>query len=672
MQYQLRFQWMWLFFLFYLNQGRAFLLPNTETNRRRRGILGIAAGADSEWKTGNVYKDIEYLRNAIARDRAEADLRVFQTQELLDTFAANRRPLIQDIKNFVIFPCLLSSVMALSSLTKKPVLSCLWKCLRILSAFGFWTVEVAMPILLLMQKYRGRYSVGINYLPLNIRSSPLRDFIDSEGGSRKINSCQDFTLCLLEQWVSAVFGTCCFGLWNLAFSKHQNCNLWPFVRFFTRLGSISSLHLYPELLFKLRRQPCPWKRSEYTSRQISAIMLKCGIVGLLLDLHQIMLRTQVPVVLLCLFVGLASFLNPLKIFSRWNHHKKLGTGKLIGLQAVNLSSYVLVSFLFYRSSLSAIKPVVFPLLLPCLVPFLHILALKKQVGITYSDNIPLTNTGRKHDQGRPNHLSHKQWRYQIFWKKPKRLEEVISDVLKEALISSSSGEKLRRKFPLIDLNDVSLLKNILDWADFKRYQFPDERPWSKDAVMAELEEEHEKDYQEGQFRDPLGVAVQQTFDIGLGFSDGHMDPLPPNEQPSLERLQARVAKSAIYRVNEIYDEAINEDLDAIVDPLEREIRKAKIRENNDAEIKYLKTQLVDLIPRKCKSKLSKPMHVSMYGLKNLRSFIEQRMFPDPPYSEKRHKQSPTTSSGRSQSLIKPGEQPPQHWRVIEPNKQRKH
>lgn len=52
-------------------------------------------------------------------------------------------------------------------------------------------------------------------------------------------------------------------------------------------------------------------------------------------------------------------------------------------------------------------------------------------------------------------------------------------------------------------------------------------------------------------KDPLGIAIQQTFGIGLGFNFDHMTKLKKNEIPSIRRLQARAAKSALYRANQI-------------------------------------------------------------------------------------------------------------------------
>jgi hypothetical protein len=95
----------------------------------------------------------------------------------------------------------------------------------------------------------------------------------------------------------------------------------------------------------------------------------------------------------------------------------------------------------------------------------------------------------------------------------------------------------------------------------------------------------------------LGVAIHQTFGIGLGFNFDHMSTPEENELPTTRRLQARAAKSAIRRAQEIYDAASARGaLDAIEDPKERKRLAAKMRQEADNEIKYLATKLSELIP----------------------------------------------------------------------------
>ena len=95
----------------------------------------------------------------------------------------------------------------------------------------------------------------------------------------------------------------------------------------------------------------------------------------------------------------------------------------------------------------------------------------------------------------------------------------------------------------------------------------------------------------------MGVAVHQTFGIGLGFNFDHMSTPEENELPTTRRLQARAAKSAIRRAQEIYDAASARGaLDAIEDPEERKRLAVQMRLDADNEIKYLATKLSELIP----------------------------------------------------------------------------
>ena len=76
-----------------------------------------------------------------------------------------------------------------------------------------------------------------------------------------------------------------------------------------------------------------------------------------------------------------------------------------------------------------------------------------------------------------------------------------------------------------------------------------------------------------------------------------MRPLEPDEKPSIRRLQARAAKSAIRRAQELYDaDAAQKELDNIEDPGERDRMAKVLREKTATEIKYLAKRLADLVP----------------------------------------------------------------------------
>lgn len=95
----------------------------------------------------------------------------------------------------------------------------------------------------------------------------------------------------------------------------------------------------------------------------------------------------------------------------------------------------------------------------------------------------------------------------------------------------------------------------------------------------------------------MGVAVHQTFGIGLGFNFDHMSKLKENEYPSTRRLQARAAKSAIRRAQDIYDSVgAKSKLDEIEDPEERRQQAVQMRQETEDEISFLAERLSQLIP----------------------------------------------------------------------------
>lgn len=77
-----------------------------------------------------------------------------------------------------------------------------------------------------------------------------------------------------------------------------------------------------------------------------------------------------------------------------------------------------------------------------------------------------------------------------------------------------------------------------------------------------------------------------------------MRTLGNNEKPSTRRLQARAAKSAIKKAQDLYDasSAAKAELDGIADPTERNRRARELREQVEVEMKYMAQRLAELIP----------------------------------------------------------------------------
>lgn len=85
--------------------------------------------------------------------------------------------------------------------------------------------------------------------------------------------------------------------------------------------------------------------------------------------------------------------------------------------------------------------------------------------------------------------------------------------------------------------------------------------------------------------------------IGLGFNFDHMSKPKPGERLSTRRLQARAAKSAIRRVQEIYDASrASKELDRIKDPQERQRVAAEMRRKAKEEVEFIARRLSELIP----------------------------------------------------------------------------
>jgi hypothetical protein len=96
-------------------------------------------------------------------------------------------------------------------------------------------------------------------------------------------------------------------------------------------------------------------------------------------------------------------------------------------------------------------------------------------------------------------------------------------------------------------------------------------------------------------QDPLGVAVERTLGIGLGFNFKHMKPLADQDTPSARRLQARTAKSAIHRVQNLYTASASE-LDGISNDKKRDRRQKELKAEIDKEVQYLARKLSELVP----------------------------------------------------------------------------
>ena len=559
-----------------------------------------------EWQARNVYDDLDLLRQSISKDQADDRLREIQRRRLLNAFAANRRPLLRDLQRFVYLPILSALILA----TVSPLCNEASRIRRIAglaTRVEFWTIVAAAPIRLLglvirrastaprlgdvdkvlpPQRARGLYSTIVR--------------LDPPENQHSLTTVQS----LLEYWVSAVIGTACVGIWfTITNTRQANSRLWPCARFATRLGAIASLHQYPMLLYNLRSQPQPQNWFECRSLQLSNRMLHLSLVGLTLDLSEMMLTASPRSVLMGLCLGLIALCDVRRMIAEPDSSTMQGTIQRYFVMGLVWVPYVVSGWLLWHCFRNKVLELVLSDLLPwivsCSIPLLHVVAILRLVRIQKTNNLSLANTDLKYICEDPVALQKiTKWRYRLDWRRPslglwKTVMSVFDDLLYKMFFAGGVPDKFLESSKRQLQRDTKNLEEKVQELDHTDPM--DSSKWKQEA-MENLAREHQQDYDNGSYKDPLGVAIQQTFGVGLGFAAGHMDPLPPGADPSPRRLQARAAKSAILRLQDIYDAAIDLDIDSIDDQDEILAIKAEIRRREEAEKSYLARQMTELIP----------------------------------------------------------------------------
>jgi hypothetical protein len=95
--------------------------------------------------------------------------------------------------------------------------------------------------------------------------------------------------------------------------------------------------------------------------------------------------------------------------------------------------------------------------------------------------------------------------------------------------------------------------------------------------------------------------------------------LEEDEQPTTRRLQARAAKSAIRRVQDIYDaDKARAELATISDPVQRDKRALELQQLPADEIKQLADRLSKLIPTDCSMDRSKTASTQLYDARSFK------------------------------------------------------
>ncbi|CAJ1930277.1 unnamed protein product [Cylindrotheca closterium] len=444
------------------------------------------------------------------------------------------------------------------------------------------------------------------------------------------NNCQDYVQFLLEYWASAVLGVAMMGIgvsMKLVPSTAIVRFWMSFVQPIARLGTIASIHQFQGQIFKLLRsqQPkpigfFPWAMRFLVSRTVAVTPLvvsfdlaraffhlqRDGLVALYMSIVALFVGTVVRMdqkgrdgfQMLEKRSSWTKVLHSFAVVAFWT--KPLGNLR----QTLRRSQFSFWKYVPKRSydwlTLCASSSVG---LLALLGPWIHLGFLFDQFRIVYTHDLSLSVSSQvfKEQIGNESEMEQRmKWRYRIEWREEKRLKpllkEWISGLEYWLFIKGTVREKLENE--RIEKLKADLKKGNMVWEKVHADSFPmsNRQRWKTDA-MDRIAKKHQEDYDNNTFEDPLGVAVQQALGIGLGFNFDHSRPLEPGEKPSIRRLQARAAKSAVRRVQELYNaEAASEKLDQIEDPDERDRMAKAFREKTEIDIKYLANRLTELIP----------------------------------------------------------------------------
>lgn len=607
---------------------------NIQSQKNNGTIILSSPQPSSKWEANDYTNDYQLLKNSMARQSAKTNLQQIQRKYILDYgFARNKHPLLQDITQTIvkigIWILFLSSSGNIISDSNGSFIGAMtaWNAdsthspihkLHILTANAIisattlhhWIIGMGLPLLLLtLVKYNKLGPAGYildEYLKpqKKLSDTPPFFFYKSSELAKKKTKEKDtgnFVLCLLENWSSAVIVSLSLGLYStlassLGKQRVVGCNngINLCTRLLTRLGGAAALYQYPSLLFELRRndQPRPMCRS--TTYMQNAVKAFLGWLPL----------------------GVASDVALL-----------LSTRKA-GFNAIRMGSVT-------KAFISIVAPMCHLVALGMIVRISKCSATSLSESTTFpiSDTHIMEENTSTLTMDSPRQV---KWRYQLQWRTPVRIAKTLRswsnyfftghdsllyemDYFKEQPIrfddfSTEGTHYLMQKGGSRQSDDTDerdsedLIPHADAIAESLSLIFRDREAAIQNATQARLAK-HEESYDTKALDDILGVAVQQTFGIGVSFGFDHFDPPSDEKEVSIHQLRARMAKSAIRRKKEL-DNAMKKELDTLnrlKENVATDSNKAEaetemklveqgIRERYASEIEKIKDALLTLIP----------------------------------------------------------------------------
>jgi hypothetical protein len=600
------------------------------------------------WKAGDVYRDLTALERAITLQDAHGKSEFIEREEKLNFMAHHSQPPLSPLINkYVLFPLALAWPLSMLSQPGQSLIGNIFasKFVRLWD-LHFWTFVVGAPIVAWMWKclLKPLHEVKPACEAL-YGTSPrlLEGLIDTDEFEGAEGRCDDHVIFLLEYWKSAVIGIVVFplcGLFNWAVGYdiflHQSMMLslwWPCTQLLTRMAAVASLFQYREQMYQLQRSSRPRPVGFFPI--IMQVLVRCMLsvipMGMASDFSRVLtslsercvylLYVSIAIVLLGTWTRMENLRNqdppstsvllpPPTLITKlayglcltviWRKELSLLTTRAVGLLSREVGAQTALfegpgQMFFIRFMLWC---------LPAIRPLLHLCAVSNIVQIAYIPDLPLTMIREEYSnqvlENDDDMQRRTKWRLRVEWRKNRRLSRTVKSLVDSLaywlIVEGQVKDKSRRKVhesvppptsPLIDRIQAEIRNSR---------ERPSRDKW-KSVAMTHMARIHQADYERnGAFSadDPLGVAVQQTFGIGLGFKFDHTAPLKEGQRPSPRRLQARAAKSAIRRVQELYDAQQENEEES--DRLHDEAKTKRRQEEIEEEKKLLARRLTDLIP----------------------------------------------------------------------------
>ena len=564
--------------------------------------------SDQEWEAGDVYRDLKFLRLAIAQSNSFTNLDEACRLHRLQYMYESKRPVLKDLLTHVLSPIALALVLAQQSINGTGRIRQFFKsyfmvtelyhvAMTLLAPFLFWIVLGKKHFQMDSEEKKDLDERAMWKTPILKRNPEL--------------DCQDVPLCILEQMVSSTMLTTIFNA-VILLADIRRSDKYIFTRqgafipaatesltfpiamasmsLISLLGSLASLHQYPKLYYELMRdnQPRP------LTLRVSSV--------------QKLIKTTFQTAPLAVTGSLTRIIVLLRMFVDRRNKRRRWIAPQVFIWNYNCVS----KWWFLPVFIALVPPLIY------LITFCKLIRTTKEPIVSMSTPY---EDAKAHLESDDNKSLFQKWRWYLAWRSPRRVRytlmswwklfvaEYVSPydrnptLLYNPAFSSSirmaDGFALKRKgsqLPIEESRNAILRTHAQYMKENPHLPRPDRSLWIARSLdkMAQL---HQESYDAKTFDDPLGVAVQQTLGIGFSFDYDHTTPLKPGEQPSIYRLRARAAKSAVRRVNELFDpQRADEILEDIPDKIERSKKALELRQEAQTEIDLLKQQLLELIP----------------------------------------------------------------------------